>query len=127
MSFSSDIRKFANKTNSNIETALRATSISLFSAIVYRTPVDTGRARANWIYTNSTPFTGTTESTKAKPMNSQVKKGLRHIITNNLPYIEGLENGGATGKPRSSQAPNGMVKVSATEFETHLKRAVAKF
>lgn len=119
MSFSDDIRKFAKKTNKRIEDVMQASAISVFSSIVLRTPVDTGRARANWLYSQDEPRTDTTEKTKAPIMSRQVKKGLNHIISNNLPYIEKLESGDG-----SAQAPNGMVKVTTTEFEAVVKKAV---
>ncbi len=120
MSFGDDILKFAKKTNSNIEEVMQAASISVFSAVVLRTPVDTGRARANWLYTTESPATGTVSDVDAPNLSGMIKKGHTHILTNNLPYIDKLENG------NSQQAPNGMVKTSVTEFEAQLKKAVRK-
>ncbi len=120
MSFSSDILKFAKKTNSNIEEVMQATSISIFPAVVLRTPVKTGRARGNWLYTTESPATGTVSDVDAPNLSSMIKKGHTHILTNNLPYIEVLENGDA------NRRPHGMVKVSVTEFEAQLKKAVRK-
>lgn len=116
MSFSDDLRKFAKKTNQSIDKTIRAATTSIFTAIVLRTPVDTGRARANWNYSTTSPDESVTDSTTYKPI--KTKPGLKHILTNNLPYIEVLENGS------SKKAPSGMVKVTVTEFEAHLKRAV---
>lgn len=128
MSFSDDIIKFSKKTNESVEQVMRASAISMFSTIVQRTPVDTGRARANWLYTQDTPSSSTVESGPDKreadtgsssKIAQEIKPGSKHIITNNLPYIEKLESGDG-----SSQAPRGMVKVSVTEFKAMIKEAV---
>ena len=116
VSFSSDLAKFAKKTNINIEKALRITATSVFSSVVLRTPIKSGRARANWLYTMDSPATGTVTDVNVKPI--KAGRGHTHILTNNLPYIDKLENGNST------QAPNGMLKVTVTEFENHLKKAV---
>ena len=129
MSFSDDILKFAKKTNSNIEEVMQATSISMFSAIVLRTLVKTGRARGNWLYTTESPATGTLETGPDKSeadtgssskIAGMIQKGHTHILTNNLPYIEPMENGD------TNRAPVGMVKTSVTEFRAQLKKAVRK-
>lgn len=133
MSFSSDLQKFANKTGESIEKVLQITAISILPAVVQRTPVKTGRARANWLYTTTSPDTATVESGadtayldtgSSSKIAHKIKAGLSHILSNNLPYIEALESG-RPGKG-STQAPSGMVKVTALEFEAALKRAARK-
>lgn len=127
MSFSSDIAKFAKKTDSNIEEVMQASAISTFSAVIMRTLVLTGRARGNWIYTTEKAASGTVETGPDKSESDTgsssaiakaIKKGHTHILTNNLPYIEPMENGGV------NRAPVGMVKRSVTEFKAKVKEAV---
>ena len=46
--FTLDMSKFANKSLGEIEQVVRKTAIDLTTSIIKSTPVDTGRARANW-------------------------------------------------------------------------------
>jgi hypothetical protein len=88
--------------------------------IVMRTPVKTGRARANWVVTRSAFYAGHWFKKTDPDGQSTIAKGWRVInklkayencyIQNNLPYAERLENGW------SKQAPNGMVKVTMYEL-----------
>ena len=84
-----------------------------------KTPVDTGRARGNWQTTIGKPATGNVDAedkgggaTIAKVAGAvQGWDGMGDaFLSNNLPYINRLENG------YSGQAPSGMVRVTMTEF-----------
>lgn len=67
--------------------------------IVNRTPVDTGRARANWIASVGMPDTRQLEAAEQDPIDqaqtalSELKDIDKIIIQNNLPYIQRLNNG----------------------------------
>jgi len=93
-------------------------AFDLFRKIIFKTPVQTGRARANWLVSVVAPRSETVDETD--------KTGIRAIgnvqsvingwtadsdiyLSNNLPYIYGLERG------RSKKAPHGMVKISVAE------------
>jgi hypothetical protein len=93
-------------------------AFDLFRKVILKTPVLTGRARANWLVSVAEPRSETVDETD--------KTGIRAIgnvqsvitgwnadsdiyLSNNLPYIYGLERG------RSKKAPRGMVKISVTE------------
>ena len=97
MSFSADIRNFAKKTNSTLDEASRAIKISLFSSVIVSTRVDTGRARSNWQTTTGSPNYNITE--RLDPSGNSIKEEVRATVqgdtvdylTNNLPYIEKLE------------------------------------
>lgn len=102
--------------------ALLLTAKDLFSKIVYGTPIDTGRARANWIASVGsanltfrhprTPYPqggaprtyGQTIVRRNNQILAQIKTGQSAFLTNNLPYIRRLEYGW------SRQAPHGMVR-----------------
>lgn len=93
----------------------RRIGLELISRIVKRTPVDTGRARANWqLQFNEV---NDAEVFEQDPVSAALSKlsnvgGLGTIyIFNNVPYIEALERG------HSKQAPNGMVALSVAEVE----------
>lgn len=87
--------------------------------VVLRTPVDTGRARGNWQTTIAEPSQAILDVTD-KDGNATIQKGLAAIatlppyqvvyITNNLEYIEVLEDGSST------QAPEGMVALTIQEL-----------
>lgn len=85
----------------------------LYQLITAGTPVDTGRARANWFVSEGAPRTDTTESTTQQPPPS-IKGNSVMFITNSLPYIVPLEYG------HSKQAPYGMVRKAIAEVQATL-------
>ena len=87
--------------------------IQVFKGIVLKTPVDTGRARANWMISEGSPQVATVLGTQAPatPSPMDFKGGSRIFITNSLPYIVPLEYG------HSKQAPAGMVRVTLAEVQ----------
>lgn len=90
--------------------------------VVLRTPVDTGRARANWMLSTGSPSKLVREAEPGGSAATQMAldDALEFVktldvddvayIVNNLPYIERLENGW------SDQAPEGMVSVTVEEL-----------
>lgn len=106
--FESDLNEAAKVLGA--ETAREAAvtlAIQLSTEIVRRTPVDTGRARANWFLSEGTPRIETTSSTSAQSFSASALTGRNPIyITNSLPYIVPLEYG------HSKQAPAGMVRTA---------------
>jgi uncharacterized protein CbrC (UPF0167 family) len=120
MSFTGDLSKFTDAVEKNHNTVVKKVSFDMASKIIKRTPVDTGRAKANWhvelnnqrmFTTDDTDTRGASTIAEAASEINKVKIGDSVYITNNLPYIEELENGS------SQQAPAGMVKVTAAEFK----------
>ena len=101
-----------------------------FRNIIKETPVDKGRARANWYVTQGTPSNG--KSTR-KSGNDVPKIPLQVLdrkiyMTNNLPYIGTLEYGGYSqpGTSKTSggfsiQAPSGWVRVALKQLEKDIK------
>ena len=47
MNFAGDLKKFAQSTNLEIETVVRKVAFDIYKGITQKTPVDTGRAKAN--------------------------------------------------------------------------------
>jgi hypothetical protein len=122
MGFEDDLRAFEKKATSRIRLFRRALILKVSARVIFRTPVDTGRARANWQATLSAPASGvidsedkTGESAMAAVRSESEKTwsddDRSFFLTNNLPYIEALENG------HSQQAPAGMVAITIAEFE----------
>ena len=124
--WSLDLSKYAEKQKVEIKEVRRAFAFALYSSIVEKTPVDTGRARGNWNISVGSPDESTSNSTGPKfssPKSLPEPNGDESIfITNNLPYITKLEYGGYPDPPKkdggktsggfSKQAPNGMVGVT---------------
>lgn len=109
--------------------AVRSVSLELFRRIVLKTPVDTGRARGNWHVTTEAPSEIYNWEMKdqgggktvAAAVEALANLDLSKTITlfNNIPYIVYLEGGRlGVGKPRSAQAPRGMVLLSISELKT---------
>lgn len=127
--FTLDIQAFVAKAKKNPETVMRAVSLKLFSAIIKSSPVDTGRFRGNWQTAGATPATGFiagVDPTGNKAFNSAATyitnspNWYEFTLTNNLPYAQRLEYGW------SKQAPQGIVRINVTRFNTLLEQEAAK-
>lgn len=88
-------------------------ALTLHRKISERTPVDTGRARANWFVAEGAPRLDTTMSTTPAAVPALEGKSVI-FITNSLPYIVPLEYG------HSQQAPHGMVRTAIAEVMASL-------
>ena len=92
---------------------LAQTSLAVLGQVVMATPVDTGRARSNWHLDVDKPVRTTTEDTTSQNLEegraaSETVKGDDTVyISNNLPYIERLNDG------HSKQAPANFVESAA--------------
>lgn len=125
--FSVELDRVLEQLKTDTQTFKRVFALNLLSRIVYRTPVDTGRARANWQVSNVSPNTNERKRFKKNQPSAvatdTVARGQKNIdknkegqsiwIANNLPYIQRLESG-----TWSKQAPQGMVAISIEEEET---------
>jgi Bacteriophage HK97-gp10, putative tail-component len=140
--FSIPFAKLAEKMKSDLDTVVRKSTLQVFDAVVKKTPVSTGRARANWNVSKGAVDTSTTESTDASRAAAQVAKageipsGGVVYLANSLPYARTLEYGGYPNPPKggkgktiggySKQAPAGMVRLSAQEWTEYVQRVIAK-
>jgi hypothetical protein len=117
------IDELVARSKERIDQIVRVATMQLFYQVVMRSPVDTGRFRANWNFSINRPDTSTTESTDKSRGVAEAQKALNYgagqvvYLTNALPYAYRLEHGW------SKQAPAGMVKVSATEFTRWVQQA----
>jgi hypothetical protein len=127
-SFSVDLAKFGQKAIDNSEKIVRKIAFDMHRKIVERTPVDTGRAKANnQISVGSVP-SSTTESKDTTPLGQagagtlsaanisadKFKLGDTIFLYNNVEYILSLEYG------HSKQAPAGMFRITFEEVVQHL-------
>jgi hypothetical protein len=140
--FSVPLAQLAAKVKLDLETVVRKSTMEVFKAVVLKTPVDTGRARANWNVSQNAINTTTTESTNQQRGIGEATKALSMpaggvvYLANSLPYAPVLEYGGYPNPPKkgkgktiggfSTQAPAGMVRLSAQEFSDHVQKVIAE-
>lgn len=115
--FSKRMGDLATRVARNADRTVRKAALAADQAVVMQTPVDTGRARANWIAALNAPAAGPTDDLD-KGGGKAVKQaagvaaaydGDRDVsihITNNLPYIQRLNEGS------SYQAPADFVRTA---------------
>lgn len=140
--FTLDLQKFAAKVPVKAKTVVDKICIDLLRKVVLRTPVGSpnlwkgpapkgyvgGRLRASW---NTSPVSPDTQARDPdKSGSSAINRGIAAVasrpvesdvfITNSLPYVQRVEYEGW-----STQAPVGMLRVTVTEFQDFVKRAVA--
>ena len=128
MSFSDDIRRFTTKTTEAHNKIARVATLELFSGVIKATPVDTGRARGNWQTAPGSPAAGEMERLDKSggeaiaEVEAKTPEGAGQVtyLSNNLPYIEELENGSST------QAPEGFVRKNMDRVGRMVDAAVAK-
>lgn len=109
LSFGDRIRVLAKHLEQNVNEFIQDVAIVAQASVIEDTPVDTGRAKANWRASNGAPITdadwslkdqaGTDTSLRNRAVIRQKKPGQTVYITNNLDYIAALNRG------KSSQAP----------------------
>jgi len=114
--FSRRIRIRANKISKNTDDLVKKVILAVDQAVVLATPVDTGRARANWRPSIGAPITDTLPEppNKQAGLRSALDAGERVArqykggvnsptvhITNSLPYIKSLNDGSSKQAPRN--------------------------
>ena len=112
--FARRLHILAEAVKANTLKNVKRAAIAADQAAVLATPVDTGRARANWLVSIGAPNYETTTSTEANAALTQgrftagtYKLGAGGIfITNSVPYIVALDKG------HSKQNPEGMTEAA---------------
>ena len=119
---SGKMRRLAKTIPVNVQRNLRQTVLVIDQAVVLGTPVDTGRARSNWIV-GTGPSTkaidayvpGKSASTAAANVQAAINQARNFLdatdasviyISNNLDYIQHLNEGS------SAQAPAGFIEAA---------------
>jgi hypothetical protein len=138
--FQLDLRNFATKIPSEeINKLARAIAMDALKGVVLKTPVDTGRARGNWEVTTGKPSVNVDiASYEGKHIPEKlaetvvasraIENGAGVIATaepekqviwvsNNVPYIEELENGSS----KQARNPDGMVMRTLLEIKEKYK------
>lgn len=129
MSFKGDMDAATRRIIEAHNKITRAATIDLFSGTIKDTPVDTGRARGNWVTSVDNPAQGEIDrddKAGSAAIAEVVAKtpegaGQETFLSNSLPYIEKLEYG------HSQQAPSGMVRRNLARVQRIVQQAIAKF
>lgn len=118
---------FVKKAKGNMDAVVRKIVLDMGTRIIRRSPVRTGRFRANWQYGETIRPEGVTidvdkngTATIRKLSAAMSKRGAAgriHWLTNNLPYARRLEDGW------SQQAPAGMVGLTVVEYQEIVRNA----
>lgn len=127
--FRARFKKRIQKADAKIELFAKRLTVEIYSRVVLKSPVDTGRFRANWQFGNASVNGTTTEATDkggagsiaqaAGVIMSTKINGQMLYITNSLSYAARLEYEGW-----SLQAPQGMVRITLAEMSS-ITRGVA--
>lgn len=126
--FKRDLDRILAKTSEKAEAVIQRVALDLFSSMVERSPVDTGRFRGNWqvgigaINDNTTSAedkSGASSTARGQRVIQSFKVGGTVFLTNSLPYARRLEFG------YSNQAPQGMVRLTVTEYQNFVRKAAA--
>lgn len=119
--FRRDITRHIAKSKNALSDYAKAVVIEVDKRLVQKSPVDTGRFKANWVIGNGSVNTLTkesfTQSNNKLEISSIKVNGQTIYITNSLPYAYRLEMGW------SKQAPLGMTRVTLAELNTILNGA----
>lgn len=122
--FSLPMDKLLDGYTGNVEKIVKKTVFDLTSSFIKDTPVDSGRARANWQVSfnnsigdvsNNFDKSGSESISKASTQINSNKIPYVYWIQNNLPYIQRLEYGW------SKQSPQGMVRINILRFNKFLR------
>lgn len=127
MSFKSDMDKIQKDIEARADKALRAALFTMTAEIISGTPVDTGRAKANWQASTGKPNTSELNETDKSGGATiseangaiSVALGEQYYLTNNLPYIGALESG--LSEKQEAGWVRSAVQRFAPNFEKNLK------
>lgn len=126
--FSLDVKAWCERAKDRHDLIVQKLALDMFTRVLLRSPVDTGRFQGNWqVAINTIPRgtlsqtdkSGTATINKIRAASSQVKAGDIIWLVNNLPYAIRLEYGW------SQQAPAGMVRLTVREFNQAIRKANA--
>lgn len=129
--FALQLSKLIEKAKAAPEKVVRRAVLDIAERVLVRSPVDTGRFKANWniafgkidgLTTASTDTSGGRTLSRIRvQLNGWGVNAGDIFLTNSLPYAIPLEEGHS-----KAQAPLGMVKVTVTEFQTFIQAAAAE-
>ena len=114
--FRARFKKRIEKSKDKTELFVKKLAVEIDARLVAKSPVDTGRFKANWVvgngYVNSETFERVVAPSNATAINAINVNGQTIYMTNSLPYAKRLEMG------YSGQAPAGMVGITLVEVNS---------
>lgn len=125
--FAERIRTIGTQVTVNVDRNVNEAAALILATVVPATPVDTGRARSNWVVSIGTPLLVERGPPFDKTGSSAISRGRAAIygrnpevpttiyICNNLPYIQRLNEGW------SAQAPAGYVQEAVQTALAYLR------
>jgi hypothetical protein len=127
--------------NRSIERVVRSFAMETFARVIQRSPVDTGRFKGNWFpsLNGFTSFVGDSVDPGGAATLARMRTSVSGwpvggvmYLTNSLPYAMTIEYGGYPNPPKnptgktiggfSTQAPAGVVRVTAEEMVAQLSQ-----
>lgn len=118
--FAIDLSRFCKKADADMKTVVRKLAFEAFRRVVLKTPVDTGRARANWSVAVGAPNTTSSLLAFDKDGTTTLQKIMDGVnawsadgsifLTNNLSYIATLEYGLYPNPPKYGSYVKGLGK-----------------
>lgn len=128
--FSAHVSELVAKAKGKVDLVYRKIALDVFSRVIAKSPVDTGRFKGNWqvaigsipsgtLELNDKDGTATISKVQAAALN--LKAGQTVYLINNLSYANRLEYGW------SKQAPNGMVRLTIVEFHGIVDEAATTY
>jgi hypothetical protein len=120
--FAKDLHIAVEDIKGRIDEVMVKSVLEVRSRLMIRSPVDTGRFRANWQLGVDSAPEGSIEVTIPPPPPGFPARPSTHtfFIVNNLPYARRLETGWSPQTP-----PGGMVGLTALEWPQIVAQAVA--
>ena len=127
--FTASIARFVEKAKDNADLVLRKVALEMFTRVVIKTPVDTGRAKGAWQCSigsipsgmvNHLDKTGSETIARINVNVASANAGDVLYLVANLPYINNLEYGS------SKQAPSGMVRLTILEWNRVVDKAASE-
>lgn len=134
--------QLAEKMELDLSTVARKATKQVFTSVNFKSAVDTGRFRANWNVSYGAPDLTVTDSTDQTRAEREIAKvdalpvGGVIYLCNSLPYARVLEYGLYPNPPKnptgktvggySKQTPQGMVRITALEFNDYVQKAISK-
>lgn len=119
--FTLDLSSVADELASDIQdTVIRRFGLGVLTRVIRKTPVDTGRMRANWQVSFDNPETQSLDRTdrvgsmtlargSSRLQSFDLRRNTNIYLSNNLSYAPSIESGS------SQQAPSGVAGISLRE------------
>lgn len=130
--FDASAKKFTQKALGRVRRTRNDFVENLFQTVIDRTPVATGKLRANWRAASGEAPAGESEGRSGDAAASEIRAAASSLgdrdgeilLVNNLPYARAVEYGAYPTENRT--APAGMVRGALAEAPAILVRAAGK-